>query len=308
MNKEYKDFQRRKAKKASMASIEVPNVEKIRKLNDPEFHGQQVNRTADQIFDGEKFNKRGSFDRATKIYSDPARNKKEETKPEENFDDFEDESVKKHREREAARKAKKCGGKLKKIIISIVSLVVLAVVWMFFFPPFMKEDTENSKVLYDKNIFENMGMTELKAYALANYSVWNEEAFSSENPDNYRVISLKYKITNPTPFEVKIPQYKVIHADGLYTDKICCCTAVKTAKDGTIAPDVISAFSSAEVTVEVLINVTDMTDEGFDRAVTGLTISTDRMTKKITSGLEIPCLPAVDLISNTMVVHLNPEN
>ena len=88
MNKEYKDFQRRKAKKASMASIEVPNVEKIRKLNDPEFHGQQVNRTADQIFDGEKFNKRGSFDRATKIYSDPARNKKEETKPEENFEDF----------------------------------------------------------------------------------------------------------------------------------------------------------------------------------------------------------------------------
>lgn len=308
MNKEYKEFQRNVSKKAHMDSIDVPDIDKIKKLNDPQFHGQQINRTADEIFSGDKFNKKGSFDKATKIYQDPARGKKEEAKPEENFEDFEDESVKKHREREAARKAKKFGGKLKKIIIVVVLLVVLAVVWLFFFPPFMKEEPENTKVLYDKNIFEEKGMTEFKTYALSNYSVWNGEAFSSENPDNYRVISFKYKITNPTPFEVKISQYKVVNADGLYTDKICYCTAVKTTKDGTVAPDVIPGFSSEEVDIEVLINVTDMPEEGFDRAVTGLTIATDRTTKKIASSFEVPCLPAIDLISNNTVVHLNPEN
>ena len=62
MDKNYRQYNKR----ASMDSIEVPDVDKIKKLSDKKFKGSGVNRTADEIFDGEKFNKAGEFDRATK--------------------------------------------------------------------------------------------------------------------------------------------------------------------------------------------------------------------------------------------------
>ena len=61
-----------------MDSIEVPDVDKIKKLSDKKFKGSGVNRTADEIFDGEKFNKAGEFDRATKTYDDPTKHKEED--------------------------------------------------------------------------------------------------------------------------------------------------------------------------------------------------------------------------------------
>ena len=63
-----------------MDSIEVPDVDKIKKLSDKKFKGSGVNRTADEIFDGEKFNKAGEFDRATKTYDDPTKHKEEDDK------------------------------------------------------------------------------------------------------------------------------------------------------------------------------------------------------------------------------------
>ena len=62
MDKNYRQYNKR----ASMDSIEVPDVDKIKKLSDKKFKGSGVNRTADEIFDGEKFNKAGEFDRATR--------------------------------------------------------------------------------------------------------------------------------------------------------------------------------------------------------------------------------------------------
>ena len=59
MDKNYRQYNKR----ASMDSIEVPDVDKIKKLSDKKFKGSGVNRTADEIFDGEKFNKAGEFDR-----------------------------------------------------------------------------------------------------------------------------------------------------------------------------------------------------------------------------------------------------
>ena len=53
MDKNYRQYNKR----ASMDSIEVPDVDKIKKLSDKKFKGSGVNRTADEIFDGEKFNK-----------------------------------------------------------------------------------------------------------------------------------------------------------------------------------------------------------------------------------------------------------
>ena len=50
MDKNYRQYNKR----ASMDSIEVPDVDKIKKLSDKKFKGSGVNRTADEIFDGEK--------------------------------------------------------------------------------------------------------------------------------------------------------------------------------------------------------------------------------------------------------------
>lgn len=72
MDKNYRQYNKR----ASMDSIEVPDVDKIKKLSDKKFKGSGVNRTADEIFDGEKFNKAGEFDRATKTYDDPTSTRK----------------------------------------------------------------------------------------------------------------------------------------------------------------------------------------------------------------------------------------
>ena len=74
MDKNYRQYNKR----ASMDSIEVPDVDKIKKLSDKKFKGSGVNRTADEIFDGEKFNKAGEFDRATKTYDDPTKHKEED--------------------------------------------------------------------------------------------------------------------------------------------------------------------------------------------------------------------------------------
>ena len=63
MDKNYRQYNKR----ASMDSIDVPDVDKIKKLSDKKFKGSGVNRTADEIFDGEKFNKAGEFDRATRL-------------------------------------------------------------------------------------------------------------------------------------------------------------------------------------------------------------------------------------------------
>ena len=57
MDKNYRQYNKR----ASMDSIEVPDVDKIKKLSDKKFKGSGVNRTADEIFDGEKFNKAGEL-------------------------------------------------------------------------------------------------------------------------------------------------------------------------------------------------------------------------------------------------------
>ena len=83
MDKNYRQYNKR----ASMDSIEVPDVDKIKKLSDKKFKGSGVNRTADEIFDGEKFNKAGEFDRATKTYDDPTKHKEEDDKEDDFLED-----------------------------------------------------------------------------------------------------------------------------------------------------------------------------------------------------------------------------
>lgn len=165
MDKNYRQYNKR----ASMDSIEVPDVDKIKKLSDKKFKGSGVNRTADEIFDGEKFNKAGEFDRATKTYDDPTKHREEDDE-----DDFlEDAAAMPAQAATGLSKGVKVGDsyvKRGKVIKVIVTVVIILVLMVFFFPPLFFNDADKSVVRYDDNVFKTMGMTDFKTYALSNYS------------------------------------------------------------------------------------------------------------------------------------------
>ena len=263
MDKNYRQYNKR----ASMDSIEVPDVDKIKKLSDKKFKGSGVNRTADEIFDGEKFNKAGEFDRATKTYDDPTKHKEEDDKE----DDFlEDAAAVPAQAATGLSKGVKVRGayvKRGKVIKVIVTVVIILVLMVFFFPPLFFNDADKSVVRYDDNVFKTMGMTDFKTYALSNYSVYNEEAF-----------------------EIKIPQYEISHVSSEYDKAVCYATSVTTNSDGEVVGDTVPPFSSKEVTVRILVNITDMDDSTFDDCVTGMILSTKDMKKKIGKNSYLPCL------------------
>ena len=193
MDKNYRQYNKR----ASMDSIEVPDVDKIKKLSDKKFKGSGVNRTADEIFDGEKFNKAGEFDRATKTYDDPTKHKEEDDE-----DDFlEDAAAMPAQAATGLSKGVKVGDsyvKRSKIIKTVVAVIIVLVLMVFFFPPLFFNDADKSVVRYDDNVFKTMGMTDFKTYALSNYSVYNEEAFGSELSSSYRFADIVFNIKNPS--------------------------------------------------------------------------------------------------------------
>ena len=301
MDKNYRQYN----KKASMDSIEVPDVDKIKKLSDAKFRGSGVNRTADEIFDGEKFKKAGEFDRATKVYDDPTVHKDEQ----EQEDDFLADAAAMPKEAATGlKKGVKVGEsyvKRGKIIKIIAVVIVVLVLMVFFFPPLFLSDADKSRVQYDDNVFRTMGMTDFKTYALSNYSVYNEEAFSSELSSSYRFADIVFNIKNPSPFEIKIPQYEISHVSSIYDNCVCYATSVTTNSDGEVIGDTVMPFSSKEVTVRILVNVSDMDDNTFDDCVTGMILSTKDMKKKIGKNTYMPCLPAFMPVSNAIEIYVN---
>lgn len=304
-----KNFQKNQSKNAAMDSIATPDTDSIAKLNDPKFQGNRINRTADEIFNGEKFKKPGEFDRATKVYNDPVTKMKDEIDEDDYYTDFVTQPVAALKEQTALDKGVKVGNtyvKKRKVVVWIVLAVVVLLVLVLFCPPIMSNNVDDSKVLYDRNVFEDKGMTEFKAYALANYSVWNESAFSSEKAENYRVVQIAVKVTNPTPFEVDIPQFEASKVDSDYTDAISYVTSTKTDSTGAVVGETIPAFSSAEVNVEVMVNVTNMTDTDLDNAVTGIILSTKDMKKRVGPNIYLPSIPGFLMVSNTITINVNP--
>ena len=229
MDKNYRQYNKR----ASMDSIEVPDVDKIKKLSDTKFKGSSVNRTADEIFDGEKFNKAGEFDRATKTYDDPTKHEEDDKE-----DDFlEDAAAMPAQAATGLNKGVKVRGAYVtrgKVIKVIVTVVIILVLMVFFFPPLFFNDADKSTVKYDDNVFRTMGMTDFKTYALSNYSVYNEEAFSSELSSSYRFADIVFNIKNPSPLEIKIPQYEISHVSSDYENAVCYATSVTTNSDGAV--------------------------------------------------------------------------
>ena len=300
MDKNYRQYNKR----ASMDSIEVPDVDKIKKLSDTKFRGSSVNRTADEIFDGEKFKKAGEFDRATKTYDDTTKHKEEDDE-----DDFlEDAAAMPAQAATGLNKGVKVGDsyvKRGKVIRIAITVVIILVLMVFFFPPLFFNDADKSIVKYDDNVFRTMGMTDFKTYALSNYSVYNEEAFSSELSSSYRFADIVFNIKNPSPFEIKIPQYEISHVSSLYDNAVCYATSVTTNNDGEVIGDTVPPFSSKEVTVRILVNVTNMDDSTFDDCVTSMILSTKDMKKKIGKNTYLPCLPAFMPVSNAIEIYLN---
>jgi hypothetical protein len=301
-----KSFEKTKSQRASMDSISVPDTEKIRKLNDTEFKGRGINKTADDIFDGNRFNKVGDFDRATKYYESPSDKKAEEE--EEEFDDFLAKTDPNRKAPDAMNQGVKVGGqyvKRKKIIMWIIIAVVVLVAALLFLPPVASDRVDDSGVIRDDNVFQGMGMTELKTYALSNYSVYNEAAFSSEKTENYRVVKIVLHFQNSSPFETTIPQVEVTRVPSKYKDKICYATVTTKDSTGAIVGEIIPAFSSKDIEVDVMVNVEGMTDDDLDKAVTGMVLSTTGTKKKIAVNTYVPCLPVFIPVSNNITVTLS---
>lgn len=292
-----------------MDSISAPDTEKIRRLSDPKFKATGINKTTEEIFNGDKFNKVGSFDRATKFYGSAEEKRIATEGREDDYDDFipkPDPGKKAPGVLDTGVKVGSSYVKRRKVIVWIVIAILVLAGALTFLPPVMSSLAEDTEVLYDRNVFEDMGMTEFKTYALANYSVFSEEAFSSELGESYRVLSLSVHLQNSSPFEVKIPQYKVSHVPKRYADRICYVTSTRTDSSGEVIGDTVPGFSGKDVTLEIMVNVADMTDEQLDEAITGLVLTTDGAEKRIASDKYIPCIPAFLFVSNNVTVSVNP--
>lgn len=196
--------------------------------------------------------------------------------------------------------------KRKKVVVWIVVAFLILACALLFLPPIMTSQSDQTEVIYDRNVFENMGMTEFKTYALANYSVYSEEAFASEKKENYRVVSMNVHLQNSSPFEVSVGQFEIVRAPKAYKDKICYVTSTKTDKEGAITAETVPGFSGKDVTVEIMVNVTDMTDEQFDEAITGLILKTTDTKKRIASNTYVPSIPAFLFVSDNVSVSVNP--
>ncbi|MBR1864101.1 MAG: hypothetical protein IJ806_08450 [Ruminococcus sp.] len=298
------DFRRR----ASMDSISLPDESKINQLNKRK-PGVGVNAMADQIFDGHRFNKPGNFDAVGRFHE-----KLEEKKPRENPEDaFIPKPDPTKKAPDHLHKGVKVGTayvERKRVFIWIGFFIALIIAALLFLPPVMSSKAEDTRVLYDRNVFASKGMTEFKSYALANYSVYNENAFLSEKNENYRVIELSVHMQNSSPFETKIPQYKVFKCPEKYRSRICYVTSANTAEDadGTtrVIGDTVPGFAGADIKIEIMVNVTDMTDEELDKCITGLVLCTDDAQKKIAPKKYIHCLPGLLFISNNVSVSLDP--
>lgn len=308
MDNQYRKYNKR----GSMDSIGVPDTEKIIALNDPKFKGSDdINHKVEQIFTGDKTIRQDRFDRATKSYDDINLHTAEELEMRRRE---EEKDIMKYAAKMPAKaatglnKGTKIGGSYVRkgtIVKWVVIFVVAILVLVLFFPPFFSSNPDLTKVRYEHDVFESKGMTGFRTYASANYTVYNENAFSSEDPDKYRVVDLSFTLRNPSPLQMKIPQYKVFRVDDDYEDAVCYATSLTKDSEGKVIGDVIPGFSSKDITVRVMVNVSDMTDEQFDDCITSMVISTVDMKKKITKSTYVPCVPAFMPVSNNTVVNVN---
>ena len=291
-----------------MDPIKLPDKKKIRALNEETRRGSAVNQYAEALFSTDKSRHQGSFERAI-AYEDPGRNltlapEEEEEEEEEDITEFAARNVPKAT---GLNRGVKLGGqyvKKKTIVIWCVIAVSFLLAMMFAFPPIMTDDVDNSKVLEDQDIFKDMGMTELKAYASAHYYVHSQKAFNSEKSENYRVVELAFNARNLSPFTVEIPKMVVTKVDPMFEDHIAYVKFGSVDENGKDVPEKIPAFSSKKITVQILVEVSEMSEKEFNDAITSMILSTEGMNKKV-FGLSVPCVPFFIFVSDNISLDLN---
>lgn len=305
---------KRSGRGASMDSIKIPENLDMSRLERTSYHSSGINAAADEIFAENRYGKKTRFGAADVNYAGSeqrAKQRREEAKTIEN--DFTARPMVNNKARNALHQGVKVGSSYverKKIIIWITAALILLASALVFLPPLMNSSSEEAMVDHDRNVFRTMGMTEFKAFAMSNYSVFSQEAFSSERNENYRVIEMTVHLQNSSPFEVTIPQYEAVHVPAKYKDKVCYVTSTGVAKnkDGSkkVVGDRLNGFEGKDVTIEMMINVADMTEEDLDECVTGMILSTTGAKKRIARGVEVPCLPAFLFVSDAVTVQLDP--
>ena len=294
--------------RGDMDSIRLPNRKEIYSLNTPKHRGLAINQYAESLFSKDDGYHQGKFERAIH-YEDPAMNLNDprldaEDEQEEDFSDFNAREIPKAT---GLNRGVKLGNQYvkKKTIVIWVSVAVAFLLFMIFaFPPVISDNTDDSTVEKDANVFRNMSITELKAHASTHYSMVSEKAFESEKAENYRVVKLVYNARNLSPFKVEIPKFVLTKIDPRYEDKIGYITMAEKTKNGDQKAAIIPAFGSKEIVVEVMVNVVDMDEKQFNDAIASMIISTEGMNKKV-FGLSVPCIPSFVFVSNNMLLDLN---
>ena len=296
----------------TMDTLRVPDKLDMDKLSHNTYRGSKTNAVADEIFSGGRYTKQTRFGAADEKYEGAEQRRKREGT--EDAENIKSRSARHKKAPDRLHQGVKVGSSYverKKVIIWITVALVLLACALLFLPPLMNSTSGETRVDHNRNIFEKMGMTEFKTFALSNYSVYNQEAFSSEKNENYRIIEMTVHVQNSSPFQVTIPQYKALHVPKMYEDKLCYVSSARmtTTSDGTrkVAGDVIEGFSGKDVTIEMMINVKDMTEEELDECVTGMVLTTVGAKKKIAKKVTVPCIPAVLFIFDAVTVHLEPQ-
>ncbi|MBR6045529.1 MAG: hypothetical protein IKP47_07845 [Ruminococcus sp.] len=180
------------------------------------------------------------------------------------------------------------------VIRIAVIIVVILFILVTFFPPFTFSSTDGRVI--EGNIFENRSLAQVKEDVLMSDFVYNIDALSSVNPNNYRVCTVDIDIKNFSPYKVELPGFSIVSCDPLYKDKFISARL----NGGTCE---ISAFSVKTVTVEVLMNVHELNAEQFDAAMTSLVIRTNGMRKKL-GPISIPTVPAFVFVNDSLEYHL----
>lgn len=302
----------------SMDRIRVPDTEKMKKISDRPYgsHGTGTSSSADQIFADGGHARPTRVGAADKSYmgmeQQIVKNREyyEKITSDTSFIPKRDPNKKAP---DHLNKGVLVGSSYvarKKILIWIIAAIVLMGCALVFLPPMINSTTEETTVDFDRNIFQNMGMTEYMSFALANYSVYNKDSFSSERGENYRVIEMTVHVRNSSPFEVTIPQYKAAYVPKRYKNKVCYVSSTVRAAtkegDGKVVGDTIDAFSEKDVKIELMINVTNMTEKQLDDCVTSMILSTVDAKKRIAKNVYVPCVPAVLFVADNVTVPLDP--
>lgn len=286
----------RRSDKNSMDPISLPDKDKINGLQGGFVSSKRVHKETG-IDDFTNFVK-PNFDNAAPVKV-PERKEPEPEKDE--LDEYLEE-MKQREERINRGKGSVKGVKVGKkyvaswLIKRIVIIVVLALfVVITFLPPVMISSSEGQTL--QVNVFENVSVPYLKEEILSNWNVYELENMSSERAENYRVCTVGIEVKNFSPYSVELEGFRIVTCDPTYKDKFI---AVKPIQDEIS----ISPFKVTTVEVQILINVSELSEEQFNEAMTSLIISTSGLRKKI-GPIPIPTVPAYIFVSDSLEFKLN---